>query len=103
MIARSLALVGLGLLFSGSRPAWAESDPPDNQVSVIVTGASDAKFPEIAVEFEVKRPDGSFLLDAKADDFRVTEDGREERSSASWPPRPSRRCRRPSSWSSIGA
>lgn len=79
MIARALALVGLGLLLSGSRPAWAEGDPPDNQVSVIVTGASDAKFPEIAVEFEVKRPDGSFLLAAKADDFRVTEDGREER------------------------
>jgi Ca-activated chloride channel homolog len=38
-----------------------------------VTGASDAKFPEIEVEFEVKRPDGTFLLDATRDDIRVTE------------------------------
>jgi VWFA-related protein len=45
-------------------------------VSVIVTGASDAKFPEIAVEFEVKRPDGSFLLDAQQGDIRVTEEDR---------------------------
>jgi VWFA-related protein len=48
----------------------------DGDVSVLVTGASDAKFPEIAVEFEVKRPDGSFLLDAKQADIHVTEDGR---------------------------
>ena len=45
-------------------------------VSVLVTGASDAKFPEIAVEFEVKRPDGSFLLDANQADIHVTEDDR---------------------------
>ncbi len=45
-------------------------------VSVVVTGASDATFPEIAVEFEVKRPDGSFLLDAKQADIRVTEEDR---------------------------
>jgi VWFA-related protein len=47
-----------------------------DDVSVLVTGASDAKFPEIAVEFEVKRPDGSFLLDAKQGDIHVTEDDR---------------------------
>jgi VWFA-related protein len=45
--------------------------------TVVVTGASDAHFPEIAVDFEVKRPDGSFLLDARAEDFKVTEDGRD--------------------------
>ncbi len=41
---------------------------------MIVTGASDSAFPEIAVDFEVKRPDGSFLLDARREDIRVTED-----------------------------
>ena len=56
----------------GSRRPVARGAGGD--VSVLVTGASDAKFPEIAVEFEVKRPDGSFLLDAKQADFRVTED-----------------------------
>lgn len=61
-----------------------EAAPPGNpgpsagvgggeDVSVVVTGASDVKFPEIAVEFEVKRPDGSFLLDATRGDIRVTE------------------------------
>src|SRR5262249_39768925 len=43
--------------------------------SVVVTAASDARFPEIAVEFEVRRPDGSFVLDAARDEFQVTEDG----------------------------
>lgn len=57
-------------------------DPPaepggDGDARVVVTGASDAKFPEIEVEFEVKRPDGSYLLDARREDFRVTESGAE--------------------------
>jgi VWFA-related protein len=46
-----------------------------DDVKVIVTGASQQAFPRIAVQFEVKRPDGSFLLDASRDDFRVTEEG----------------------------
>jgi VWFA-related protein len=44
-----------------------------DDATVVVTGASDATFPEIAVEFEVKRPDGSFLVDATQGDIRVTE------------------------------
>jgi VWFA-related protein len=48
-----------------------------NDVKVIVTGASQQSFPKIAVQFEVKRPDGSFLVDAAKDDFRVSEEGRE--------------------------
>ncbi len=52
----------------------ADSASPGD-ASVVVTGASDAKFPEVAVDFEVKRPDGSFLIDARASDFHVTEDG----------------------------
>ena len=42
-----------------------------------MTGASQQSFPRISVQFEVKRSDGSFLLDAKRDDFRVTEEGRD--------------------------
>ena len=32
--------------------------------TVVVTGASQQAFPRIAVQFEVRRPDGSFLVDA---------------------------------------
>ena len=32
-----------------------------DDVKVIVTGASEQSFPRISVQFEVKRPDGSFL------------------------------------------
>jgi Ca-activated chloride channel family protein len=46
-------------------------------VRVNVTAASEQAFPRISVQFEVKRPDGSFLLDAGRDDFGVTEEGRE--------------------------
>ena len=42
---------------------------------MIVTGASQQAFPRIAVQFEVKRSDGTYLLDAGRDDFRVTEEG----------------------------
>jgi VWFA-related protein len=48
-----------------------------DDVKVIVTGASQQSFPRIAVQFEVKRADGKFLLDARRDDFRVTEEGRD--------------------------
>ena len=45
--------------------------------TVSVTGATEKAFPNITVQFEVKRPDGSYLRDARRDDFRVTEEGRE--------------------------
>jgi VWFA-related protein len=70
----------------GPKPDAPEADPApipdavakgDDGSTVVVTGASDAAFPEIAVDFEVKRPDGSFVLDARREDLRVTEDGRE--------------------------
>ena len=41
----------------------------------MITSANDSAFPEISVDFEVKRPDGSFLLEANQDEFVVTEDG----------------------------
>jgi VWFA-related protein len=52
----------------------APSDSPEN-TSVVVTGASQQAFPKIGVQFEVRRPDGTYLLDATKEDFRVTEDG----------------------------
>jgi VWFA-related protein len=76
----------LRLPAAGARDAPPAADPdpapaPDapgqagGDATVIVTGASDAHFPEISVDFEVKRPDGSFLVDATRDDFRVSENG----------------------------
>ncbi len=53
------------------------SESTAEDVRVIVTGASERDFPKISVQFEVKRPDGTYLRDAGRDDFRVTEDGRE--------------------------
>jgi len=62
-----LALASACLL-PGAGPAGPE---------VVVTQPDESRFPEITVYFEVKKPDGSFLLDARRDDFRVTEDGRD--------------------------
>lgn len=56
-------------------PAPAAQPPAGPKV--IVTQPDESKFPEITVYYEVKRPDGSFLLDAKRDEFRVTEDGQD--------------------------
>ena len=57
------------------QPSLKDTVPEGSDAAVVVTGASEAKFPEIALEFEVKRPDGSFVLDARAEDFHVTESG----------------------------
>lgn len=57
-------------------PADSSGDASD-EAKVTVTSASESAFPEIAVDFEVKRPDGTFLLDATRGDFRVREDGME--------------------------
>lgn len=56
-------------------PPPASPPGPDAEASVLVTSASDAAFPEITVDFEVKRPDGTYILDAAMDDFRVVENG----------------------------
>jgi Ca-activated chloride channel family protein len=55
------------------RPAGVTA--PGEDATVVVTGASDSAFPEIAVDFEVRKPDGTFLVDATRDDFKVTEEG----------------------------
>jgi len=62
---------------AGSSGADANGTAGADDVKVIVTGASQQAFPRIVVQFEVKRPDGTYLLDAKKDDFRVTEEGRD--------------------------
>jgi Ca-activated chloride channel family protein len=43
--------------------------------TVIVTQSDESKFPLISIYFEVRRPD---VLDARRDEFRVTEDGQDE-------------------------
>ncbi|GAC1468264.1 MAG: hypothetical protein NVSMB9_10740 [Isosphaeraceae bacterium] len=48
---------------------------PTSDATVVISGASEVGFPEISVDFDVQRPDGSFVLDAQRDDFRVTEEG----------------------------
>jgi VWFA-related protein len=60
----------------GPSPADTPAEPGTDDVRVIVTGANEQAFPKIAVQFEVKRPDGTFLRDAGRADFRVTEEGR---------------------------
>ena len=82
-IDRVLRLPGAGRKESGHDPAVvaAATDPapqPDDggDATVVVTGASDTAFPEVAVDFEVRKPDGSFVVDATRDDFHVTEEGR---------------------------
>jgi Ca-activated chloride channel family protein len=64
---------------SAPDPTRAEPGPQKKgageEIDVVITGASDTNFPEISVEFEVKRPDGTYLLDATARDFKVTEEG----------------------------
>jgi VWFA-related protein len=57
----------------------ADDRSPDGESTVVVTGASQKEFPRIAVQFEVRRPDGTFLLDATRDEFHVTEEGKDVR------------------------
>lgn len=52
--------------------AWA-GDPAGDEVSVIVRSTDESAFPKITFDFEVKRRDGTPVLDATKADFRVTE------------------------------
>jgi VWFA-related protein len=51
--------------------------PAATAPTVVITQTDDTKFPEITVYYEVKRPDATFILDAKQEEFRVTEDDRD--------------------------
>ena len=55
--------------------AGPAAGPGDDGVAVVVRQADESKFPEIAVDFEVKDGKGAPKVDARRDDFRVTEDG----------------------------
>jgi len=68
---------GLILLALASPMLLSAPAPATEGPTVVVTQPDESRFPEITVYFEVKRPDGSFLLDARRDEFRVTEDGRD--------------------------
>jgi len=72
-----IVLLGFCLAFLAD-PAWSQEETPDDiGNTVVVTGASQEDFPKIAVQFEVRRFDGSFLRDATKEEFRVFEDGKE--------------------------
>jgi len=56
----------------------ADVPPPSaGGPAVVVTQADESAFPEIRVYYEMRRPDGTFVRDARREDFRVTEDGRD--------------------------
>jgi Ca-activated chloride channel family protein len=76
---RNVGLQGLMLFVALSGTLAADDDvpPPETGNTVVVTGASQQDFPRIAVQFELRRPDGTFLRDARKDEFRVAEDGKE--------------------------
>jgi VWFA-related protein len=42
---------------------------------VIVRGTSERAFPDITLDFELRRPDGTPILDARREDFQITEYG----------------------------
>ncbi len=72
---RTIGLVALAALASPGRadPAPQGAAPRSESPTVVVTQPDESKFPEITVYFELKRPDGSFLLDATKGDVRVVE------------------------------
>ncbi|MGE3820605.1 MAG: VWA domain-containing protein [Isosphaeraceae bacterium] len=69
--ANEVALNTIGV--SASPPETLSQDGP----AVVVTGANDANFPEIAVDFELRGTRGDFILDATKEDFTLFEEGRE--------------------------
>lgn len=73
-----LLLLLVVLSATSSRAQDAPPPPPaDDELSVVVTGASQDDFPKIGVQFELRRPDGTFVRDATKEEFRVTEEGQD--------------------------
>jgi VWFA-related protein len=59
-------------------PTPEEPHPATNgEADVVVRSVDEKGFPDITIDFEVKRPDGSALLDAKQADFHVKEYGKD--------------------------
>jgi VWFA-related protein len=50
--------------------------PDDASARVEVRSTDERGFPDIAITFELRRPDGTAILDAQEADFAVAEDGR---------------------------
>jgi Ca-activated chloride channel family protein len=67
-------LLALFVLVAPNALAQETPTQPDD-LSVVVTGASQDDFPRIGVQFELRRKDGTFVRDARREDFRVTEEG----------------------------
>lgn len=70
---RSSLLALFALIATPAHSQEAPTEPDD--LSVVVTGASQDDFPRIGVQFELRRGDGTFVRDARREDFRVTEEG----------------------------
>jgi VWFA-related protein len=70
------ALVTSATVSAQDAPAPVEAKGREN-ASVEVRQIDKDRFPDIAVDFELKRPDGTAILDAKRDEFLVKEDGQE--------------------------
>lgn len=47
--------------------------PAGADAKVIVRSTSERAFPDITLDFELRRPDGTAILDARREDFQVTE------------------------------
>lgn len=70
----------IGLIASCSGLAATRADEPatalgGEDVRVIVRQVEESAFPKITLDFEVKRADGSAILDAKQEEFAVQEYG----------------------------
>lgn len=62
---------------SNSNAAGSDSASSEGEATVVVNGADEAKFPEIAVDFLIKKADGEPLVDATQNDIHVYENDRE--------------------------
>lgn len=76
MTPRRLALAALLPLLT--TPALAQQPPPRREAPatdarVTVRSTSERAFPSITLDFELRRPDGTAILDARRDDFEVAE------------------------------
>jgi VWFA-related protein len=77
MAGKALQMMLCGAVFcvifrSAARVQAADAGPP-TAAEVAIRQVDDRKFPEITLEVEVKRGDGTSLLDASRDAFRVYE------------------------------
>ncbi len=66
--------VALATLLVLQAPA---TTPADQAPKVVITQPDESKFPEITVYFELRKPDGTFIRDAKQSEFKLMEDGQE--------------------------